>query len=138
VAIITAILNTLIVLTCLFMIGLILIQKGKGGGLAGAFGGVGGSSAFGTKAGDVFTRVTMVVAGVWIVLSMILVILYNQGGTSAWGGGPAAAASSEKAPRTRGKSTPAAPGTTAAPTGSGPEAIPSTPDIPAPAPLPSK
>ena len=51
-----------IVLTCLFLICLILIQRGKGGGLAGAFGGVGGSSAFGTKSGDVFTRVTMVVA----------------------------------------------------------------------------
>ena len=50
-AILTAILNTLIVLLSLFMICLILIQRGKGGGLAGAFGGVGGSSAFGTKSG---------------------------------------------------------------------------------------
>ena len=45
--------NTLIVLVSLFLICLILIQRGKGGGLAGAFGGVGGSSAFGTKAGDI-------------------------------------------------------------------------------------
>ena len=62
VGILTAIFNTLIVLISLFLICLILIQRGKGGGLAGAFGGVGGSSAFGTKAGDVFTRVTVVTA----------------------------------------------------------------------------
>jgi preprotein translocase subunit SecG len=48
VGVLTAIFNTLIILTSLFLIFLILIQRGKGGGLAGAFGGVGGSSAFGT------------------------------------------------------------------------------------------
>jgi preprotein translocase subunit SecG len=78
VSILTAILNTLVVIICLFLICLILIQRGKGGGLAGAFGGVGGSSAFGTKAGDVFTRVTIIVASVWILLSLVLVILYNR------------------------------------------------------------
>ncbi|MFO0951343.1 MAG: preprotein translocase subunit SecG [Isosphaeraceae bacterium] len=84
-SIITAILNTLVVLVCIFLICLILIQRGKGGGLAGAFGGTGGSSAFGTKAGDVFTRVTVIVAFVWIIMSMFLVVLYNAGGQSAWG-----------------------------------------------------
>ncbi|WP_435016918.1 preprotein translocase subunit SecG [Tundrisphaera sp. TA3] len=71
-------LDTLLVLTSLFLICLILIQRGKGGGLAGAFGGAGGSSAFGTKAGDVFTRITMITAGIWISLSMLLVVLSNQ------------------------------------------------------------
>ena len=33
--------------------------------MAGAFGGMGGQSAFGTKAGDLFTKVTIVVAAVW-------------------------------------------------------------------------
>jgi preprotein translocase subunit SecG len=51
-----------------FLILLILIQRGKGGGLAGAFGGMGGQSAFGTKAGDLFTRITIGVAALWIVL----------------------------------------------------------------------
>jgi preprotein translocase subunit SecG len=85
VAILTGILNTLLVLISLFLICLVLIQRGKGGGLAGAFGGVGGSSAFGTKAGDVFTRVTIVVAVIWISLSMLLVMLSNRGTESAWG-----------------------------------------------------
>lgn len=58
----------LMVITSLFLIVLILLQRGRGGGLAGALGGMGGQSAFGSKAGDVFTRITSVVAIVWIVL----------------------------------------------------------------------
>ncbi len=75
--------NVLIVIASIFLICLVLIQRGKGGGLAGAFGGSGGSSAFGTKAGDIFTRITMITAGVWIVMLMIQVRLTNQN-TSAW------------------------------------------------------
>ena len=52
-----------------FMIVLILLQRGRGGGLAGAFGGMGSQSAFGTKAGDTFTRITIVVAIIWVVLA---------------------------------------------------------------------
>jgi preprotein translocase subunit SecG len=53
--------------TAVFLILLVLVQRGKGGGLAGAFGGMGGQSAFGTKAGDLFTRVTIGVATFWII-----------------------------------------------------------------------
>jgi len=53
---------------CLMLILLILIQRGKGGGLAGAFGGMGGQSAFGTKAGDTFMRITIVFAAVWFLV----------------------------------------------------------------------
>lgn len=95
-AILTTILNSLIVLISLFMICLILIQRGKGGGLAGAFGGSGSSSAFGSKSGDVFTRVTMYVAIVWIVLSMLLVILYNKSNKSAFEDDASPAVSKEK------------------------------------------
>jgi len=80
----------LLAITSLFLICLVLIQRGKGGGLAGAFGGVGGSSAFGTKAGDVFTRVTMIAAGFWIALNMLLVIMSNNR-ASAWATEPGAA-----------------------------------------------
>jgi preprotein translocase subunit SecG len=58
-------------LTALFLILLVLIQRGRGGGLAGAFGGMGGQSAFGTKAGDVFTKITIAVAAFWIVLCIL-------------------------------------------------------------------
>jgi len=64
--------TVLLILTSLFMILLVLIQRGRGGGLAGAFGGMGGQSAFGTRAGDVFTKITVVVAVVFILLSALL------------------------------------------------------------------
>lgn len=57
-----------IFLVSVFMILLILVQRGRGGGLVGALGGPGGQSAFGTKAGDLFTRITIVTAAIWIVL----------------------------------------------------------------------
>ena len=66
-------LNILLLVVGLFLILVVLIQRGKGGGLAGAFGGIGGSSAFGSRAGDAFTRFTIIVAGIWVLLIMILV-----------------------------------------------------------------
>jgi preprotein translocase subunit SecG len=68
--------------TALFLIVLILIQRGKGGGLAGAFGGMGGQSAFGTKAGDLFTRITIGVAAFWIILCMVMVKVLGVGGSA--------------------------------------------------------
>ncbi len=54
-----------------FLILLVLVQRGRGGGLAGALGGMGGSSAFGAKAGDVFTKITVGAATIWIVLCIV-------------------------------------------------------------------
>jgi preprotein translocase subunit SecG len=67
-----------LLLTSVFLILLVLIQRGRGGGLAGAFGGLGGQSAFGTKAGDLFTRITIGVAAFWIVLCAVSVKLLNE------------------------------------------------------------
>ena len=50
-----------------------MIQRGKGGGLIGALGGAGGSSPFGSRAGDQFTRLTIYVAIAWLILTMIQV-----------------------------------------------------------------
>jgi len=61
----------LMVVVALFLILLVLVQRGRGGGLAGAFGGMGGQSAFGTKAGDLFTKVTIGVATFWILLCLV-------------------------------------------------------------------
>lgn len=55
------------VLLSLFLILIILLQRGKGGGLVGAFGGMGGNSAFGAKTGDVFMKITVVAAIIWFV-----------------------------------------------------------------------
>ncbi len=62
------VLGLLLTVTAVFLILLILVQRGRGGGLTGALGGMGGQSAFGAKAGDVFTRITIGTAAVWIVL----------------------------------------------------------------------
>src|SRR5436309_1203451 len=71
-------LNVVLLVLGLFLILLVLIQRGKGGGLAGAFGGVGGSSAFGSRAGDLFTKITIGVATAWIVLTMVEVVLVQN------------------------------------------------------------
>jgi preprotein translocase subunit SecG len=67
------ILNLLLFVLSALLILLVLIQRGKGGGLAGALGGIGGSSPFGSRAGDTFTRVTIYVAILWFFLIMLQV-----------------------------------------------------------------
>jgi preprotein translocase subunit SecG len=81
-AVLNVLLPILLFLTSLFLILLVLIQRGRGGGLAGAFGGLGGQSAFGTKAGDLFTRITIVVATFWILLCAASVKLLSDSGSS--------------------------------------------------------
>ena len=66
-----------------FLILLVLIQRGKGGGLAGAFGGAGGSSPFGSRAGDTFTRVTLIVAAIWALAIMFEVKQVQNVGAKA-------------------------------------------------------
>src|SRR6266480_2274313 len=62
----------LVLIVGIFLILLILIQKGRGGGLASAFGGAGGNTAFGSKTGDVLTWTTSVVFGVFLLLAVAL------------------------------------------------------------------
>lgn len=107
-ALFAGVLNVLIVICSLFLVCIVLIQRGRGGGLAGAFGGLGGSSAFGTKAGDVFTKVTVVAAIIWFLLAMALVIVNNRGQTSAFDDAAGSMTTREVAPTQTGGS----PGTT--------------------------
>ena len=72
------VLQILLFVLSLWLIFLILIQRGKGGGLTGALGGSGGSSAFGAKAGDAFTKVTVVSATIWILLCMVTIASINR------------------------------------------------------------
>ena len=72
----------LLAVTGIFLILLVLVQRGRGGGLAGAFGGMGGQSAFGTKAGDLFTRLTIAVASIWILLGVASVYFLGGGQTN--------------------------------------------------------
>ena len=64
-------LNLIILGLGLLLMLIVLIQRGKGGGLAGAFGGVGGSSPFGSRAADQFVKITLYLAAVWVLIIMI-------------------------------------------------------------------
>jgi preprotein translocase subunit SecG len=60
----------------LFLIFIVLIQRGRGGGLSGALGGT-GQSAFGSKAGDEMTYITLIVSGIWISLCIVCIWVLN-------------------------------------------------------------
>jgi preprotein translocase subunit SecG len=62
-------LGILFLIVCVLLIIIILLQKGRGGGLGAAFGG-GGQSAFGTRTGDVFTWITIVLTGLFLLLAI--------------------------------------------------------------------
>ncbi len=62
----------LIILVCGALMLVILVQKGRGGGLSAAFGGGGGGgSAFGTKTGDVFTWITVALAAIFALITVV-------------------------------------------------------------------
>ncbi len=60
----------------LFLIFIILIQRGRGGGLSGALGGT-GQSAFGSRAGDEMTYITLIVSAIWILLCVVCIWVLN-------------------------------------------------------------
>ena len=81
----------LLFLIALFIIFLVLIQKGKGGGLAGAFGGTGGQSVFGSKAGDLFTKITIIAALSWILICIVAIRVLADKPSNTLGDGEATA-----------------------------------------------
>jgi preprotein translocase subunit SecG len=60
----------------LILILVILIQKGRGGGLSGAFGGMGGG-ILGTKTGDFLTWVTVGLVCAFLFLSVVIAKYYK-------------------------------------------------------------
>lgn len=71
----TGLLTVLFVVVCILLILCILLQKGKGGGLGAAFGGA--SSTFGTKTGDIFTGITIVLTAVFLLSAIFMGFLYR-------------------------------------------------------------
>lgn len=69
---------TFFVVLCVFFALLILIQKGRGGGISSAFGGSGGNTAFGSKTGDVLTWATSIVFAIFLVSAVALNLLANR------------------------------------------------------------
>jgi len=62
--------------TCVLLILIVLLQKGRGGGLGAAFGGA-GDSVFGTRTGDVLTWVTIVLTVLFLLLAIGTTLAYR-------------------------------------------------------------
>ncbi len=58
---------------------IILIQKGKGGGLSAAFGGGLASGILGSKTGDFLTWLTIGLAGMFLMLAVVMAKYYKPG-----------------------------------------------------------
>jgi len=65
------------VLVAVALIFIILLQRGKGGGLSAALGGGMASGLLGSKTGDVLTWVTIVLVGVFLVLGIVMAKYYK-------------------------------------------------------------
>ncbi len=77
--IVLPILLVLEVVSSFLLISVILLQKSKGGGLSGsAFGGGGGDSMFGARAGNVLTKITIILA-TFFMLDTMLIALHFAG-----------------------------------------------------------
>ncbi|MGH9350234.1 MAG: preprotein translocase subunit SecG [Vicinamibacterales bacterium] len=91
----------LYVIICLVLMLVVLLQQGKGGDIAQAFGGGTSQAAFGARSGaTVLSRATTVCAVLFMVLALLLGILGQRGPGSVLGGraAPAPAQSSAPAP----------------------------------------
>src|SRR5215471_15346915 len=67
------------VILCLFLIVVVLLQAGKGGGMGIAFGGGGSQTVFGSSgAGNFLTRLTAIFAVCFFVNSLVLAYLSSQ------------------------------------------------------------
>lgn len=76
--ILTVILYALVVVTGLLLIGLILIQPSKGGGMGSAFGGV-GETVLGAHAGSHLTKATVWMTSLFFIIALVLATLIGHG-----------------------------------------------------------
>ena len=78
---------TLYVLSCLVLMIVILLQQGKGGDIANAFGGGASQAVFGARAGaTVLTKVTTGLTVAFMSLALILAVWGARGTSSVVGG----------------------------------------------------
>jgi preprotein translocase subunit SecG len=72
-------LNIVHVFVCLFLILVVLLQQGRGGGMGGAFGGATAQVFGGRGAGNFMTRLTAICATIFMLTSMGLAYLASAG-----------------------------------------------------------
>ena len=109
----------LFVLICLLLSLVILLQQGRGGDIASAFGGSSSQAAFGARSGaTMLTKATSIAAALFMILALALSIIGQRGTSSVVSGTPAPPAAAKPAPLSApapaaAPSTAPAPGTTA-------------------------
>ncbi|HEU4405151.1 MAG TPA: preprotein translocase subunit SecG [Polyangiaceae bacterium] len=119
-------LSILHVVACLFLILVVLLQQGRGGGLGSAFGGATTQQVFGGRgAGNLLTRLTSLFAAVFMLTSVGLAYLASAGDIKLRA---AKARSSVNTTQTTNLPLPSAP--PAAPTAPAPDAPTGAPDAP--------
>ena len=89
----------LFILCALLLILIILIQKGKGGGLSGALGGGLPSGILGSKTGDFLTWLTITLVGVFLLLAVVMAKFYRPSISDFGQGQTAGAAQPIEAPQ---------------------------------------
>lgn len=131
---------TLYVVACLVLMIVILLQQGKGGDIANAFGGGASQAVFGARAGaTVLTKVTTGLSAAFMVLALLLAVWGSRGTSSVVGGvdGPPqlpAAATEPVATPPPASTQPVPAASTPAPAESAPATTPAAPPAePAPA-----
>ncbi|HMP89494.1 MAG TPA: preprotein translocase subunit SecG [Kiritimatiellia bacterium] len=66
------------ILTCLLLVAVILLQQSKSQGMGVAFGGGMSESLFGSRAGNILTKTTIVLAVIFLANTTLLGIMYTQ------------------------------------------------------------
>ena len=77
-SILTVLCYALIVVIALLLIGLIMIQPSKSGGMGAAFGGIG--ETFGGKAGSHLTKTTVILTALFFIVALALAAFIGHGG----------------------------------------------------------
>jgi len=91
---------TVFVINCFVLLLVILIQQGKGGDMASAFGGGSSQAAFGARTGaTLLTKVTWVSASLFFAGALALAIVSTRGPGSVIGSVPAPAAPAATLPQ---------------------------------------
>ncbi|MBT3890722.1 MAG: preprotein translocase subunit SecG [Planctomycetaceae bacterium] len=70
-------LGVILFLISVFLVFIILIQRGKGGGIAGSLTGT-AQSAFGARGGDILMWLTLTLTIIWILLCCVTIFFYSR------------------------------------------------------------
>ena len=110
------------VFVCLVLMGVVLLQQGKGGGMGSAFGGASAQVFGGSGAGNLLTRATAICAAIFMITSVSLAYMSSSGDRALKAKVAAEAGKKKDRGTVREKASPSASASTAPPAPSGSEA----------------